>query len=255
MSMLRNVLYYMGLGPDEDYDDAYRHEDDEPHGPQRPVVEHPKRPVKTPTPNDDLIDLRQKPSGSNWLGSEGSAEAVRRGRQGSDRPLASESSASKSKPSPKPRTAPVRQSRSSASLSPSSVPSRPLKSVPPDGIDDSAAGITIRPVSGERRLTKPKPRPKPGFAKPKALTPSSFGEAKVLADEFKKSVPVILNLVDVERDLARRLIDFASGICYALDGGMEKVAPHVFLLTPESIEVTEDDRRRIQSDNYRNSVQ
>jgi cell division inhibitor SepF len=83
------------------------------------------------------------------------------------------------------------------------------------------------------------------LAKPRPLAPRSFGDAKILADEFKRSVPVIMNLQGVERDLARRLIDFASGVCYALDGSMEKIASQVFLLTPQEVEVSEEDRRRI----------
>jgi cell division inhibitor SepF len=55
-----------------------------------------------------------------------------------------------------------------------------------------------------------------------------------------------MNLQGVERDLARRLIDFASGICYALDGSMEKIASQVFLLTPKTVEVSEEDRRRFE---------
>ncbi len=87
-------------------------------------------------------------------------------------------------------------------------------------------------------------------AKPRTLTPESFADAKLVADEFKRDIPVLLNLQGLERDLARRLIDFASGICYALDGSMEKIASQVFLLIPESVEVSEEDRRRIEERGY-----
>ena len=87
-------------------------------------------------------------------------------------------------------------------------------------------------------------------AKPRTLAPESFGDAKLVADEFKRDIPVLLNLQGLERDLARRLIDFASGICYALDGSMEKIASQVFLLIPEGVEVSDEDRRRIEERGY-----
>ena len=57
-------------------------------------------------------------------------------------------------------------------------------------------------------------------------------QAQEVADKFKEGLPVIMNLEATERESARRLIDFASGICYALDGSMEKVATGVYLLKP-----------------------
>ena len=87
-------------------------------------------------------------------------------------------------------------------------------------------------------------------AKPRTLIPESFADAKLVADEFKRDVPVLLNLQGLDRDLARRLIDFASGICYALDGSMEKVASQVFLLIPDGGEVSDEDRRRIEERGY-----
>jgi cell division inhibitor SepF len=61
---------------------------------------------------------------------------------------------------------------------------------------------------------------------------------------------VLLNLQGLDRDLARRLIDFASGICYALDGSMEKIASQVFLLIPDGGQVSDEDRRRIEERGY-----
>ncbi len=87
-------------------------------------------------------------------------------------------------------------------------------------------------------------------AKPRTLLPESFADAKLVADDFKRDIPVVLNLQSVERDLARRLIDFASGICYVLDGSMEKIASQVFLLIPDSVEVSDEDRRRIEERGY-----
>src|SRR5579885_1938885 len=83
-------------------------------------------------------------------------------------------------------------------------------------------------------------------AKPYVVSPASFNEAQEVADKYKGNVPVIINLQNVDRDLSRRLIDFASGLCYGLGGTMEKVAHQVYLLTPSNVEVSPEERRRLQ---------
>lgn len=77
------------------------------------------------------------------------------------------------------------------------------------------------------------------------IVPKSFNDAQQIADKFKANVPVILNLQSAETDLAKRLIDFASGLTYALDGGMQRVADKVFLLTPRNVEVSAEERARL----------
>src|SRR3954454_19779194 len=64
------------------------------------------------------------------------------------------------------------------------------------------------------------------------VVPKSFNDAQQVADQFKDHIPVILNLQGTDTDLSKRLIDFASGLTYALDGGMQRIADKVFLLTP-----------------------
>ena len=59
------------------------------------------------------------------------------------------------------------------------------------------------------------------------------------------TIPVILNLQSAETDLAKRLIDFSSGLTYALDGGMQRVADKVFMLTPRNVEVSAEERARL----------
>lgn len=90
-----------------------------------------------------------------------------------------------------------------------------------------------------------RPQETPVVARPLVVSPTSFGAAQEVADKFKATRPVIMNLQGLDRDLQRRLIDFASGLCYGLAGQMKKVADHVFLLTPADVEVPDDERRRI----------
>ena len=66
-----------------------------------------------------------------------------------------------------------------------------------------------------------------------------------VADRFKRGVPVILNLQTTEAELSKRLIDFGSGLTYALDGGMQKIADKTFLLTPRNVEVSAEERARL----------
>ena len=75
--------------------------------------------------------------------------------------------------------------------------------------------------------------------------PKSFNDAQQIADKFKGTIPVILNLQSAETDLAKRLIDFSSGLTYALDGGMQRVADKVFMLTPRNVEVSAEERARL----------
>ena len=77
------------------------------------------------------------------------------------------------------------------------------------------------------------------------VMPKNFNDAQIIADKFKGDIPVILNLQSSETELAKRLIDFASGLTYALDGGMQRVADKVFLLTPKNVEVSAEERQRL----------
>lgn len=123
---------------------------------------------------------------------------------------------------------------------------RALRPVP-DLEDDGGVGA-VRPISGSEEISAVDViRPTAvSRAKPRSLSPQSFGDAKVVADDFKRQVPVVMNLIGVERDLERRLIDFSSGLCYGLGGSMDKLAPHVYLLVPKSVTVSDDDRRRLE---------
>ena len=77
------------------------------------------------------------------------------------------------------------------------------------------------------------------------VIPRNFNDAQQVADQFKRSVPVILNLQTTDHELSKRLIDFASGLTYALDGGMQRIAEKVFLLTPRNVEVSAEEKARL----------
>ena len=95
----------------------------------------------------------------------------------------------------------------------------------------------LRPVGGNGRSS--------GELQVHLVVPKSFNDAQQIADQFKDAIPVILNLQNTEADLSKRLIDFASGMTYALDGGMQRIADKVFLLTPRNVEVSAEERARL----------
>jgi cell division inhibitor SepF len=79
------------------------------------------------------------------------------------------------------------------------------------------------------------------------VEPKSFAEAQSIADKFKQGTPVILNMAMTKPDLAKRMLDFCSGLTYGLDGGLQKVSDRVFMLTPHNVQVSDSERRRLQS--------
>jgi cell division inhibitor SepF len=75
--------------------------------------------------------------------------------------------------------------------------------------------------------------------------PKRFNEAREIGERFRQGVPVIMNLQATEDGTARRLVDFASGLVFGLDGKIEMVASRVYLLTPANMEVSAEERERI----------
>jgi cell division inhibitor SepF len=111
------------------------------------------------------------------------------------------------------------------------------------------------PRQREEVAPAPTPTPRPSAVKPipmpatrvHVMEPKGFNDAQEVGDKLKAGQPVILNLQGVDRDLQRRLIDFSSGLAYALSGTMSKAADQVFLLTPSNVEVSEEEKERLQA--------
>jgi cell division inhibitor SepF len=101
-------------------------------------------------------------------------------------------------------------------------------------------------VVRSRRERDDAPQPMPA-TRVHVMEPRGFNDAQEVGDRLKSGQPVILNLQGVERDLQRRLIDFSSGLAYALNGTMSKAADQVFLLTPSNVEVSDEEKERLQA--------
>ena len=114
-----------------------------------------------------------------------------------------------------------------------------------DEIDDIFADDTP-PGGGRTRVLRPVGNGRAGEqVRVHLVVPKNFNDAQQIADKFKDSIPVILNLQGADTDLSKRLIDFASGLTYALDGGMQRIADKVFLRTPRNVEVSAEERARL----------
>lgn len=77
------------------------------------------------------------------------------------------------------------------------------------------------------------------------VTPTAFNDAQEVGDKFRDGFSVLMNLQAAGPDLSRRLVDFASGLAYALSGSMQPVADKVFLISPQGVEVSAEERRRL----------
>ncbi len=118
---------------------------------------------------------------------------------------------------------------------------RRLGREPDIGRAREAASARAVPGYGEPPAAGPGPQVKMHIVEPR-----SFSEAQSIADKYKTGVPVIMNLTTSDPDLAKRLIDFTSGLTYGADGGLQKVADRVFMLTPANVSVSAEDRRRLR---------
>jgi cell division inhibitor SepF len=114
-------------------------------------------------------------------------------------------------------------------------------------------GVTVRPIARDEAADISPQRASVVRAMPTNSTrvhvvePQGFNDAQEVGDRLKASQPVILNLQGVSRELQRRLIDFSSGLAYAVGGSMSRVAEQVFLLTPSNVEVSPEEKERLQA--------
>jgi cell division inhibitor SepF len=122
--------------------------------------------------------------------------------------------------------------------------------VEPPAPRESLSGM-VRPVPRDESDSLVKPRPavvrQQASAPVHVVEPNGFNDAQELGDRLKANEAVVLNLRGLERELQRRLIDFSSGLAYAVGGTMRKVDDQVFLLTPTAVEVSAEDKERLQA--------
>jgi cell division inhibitor SepF len=125
----------------------------------------------------------------------------------------------------------------------------------PEETEAPVATSTIRPFPREDPGAQPptitpravvRPVAADSGARVHVVAPLQFGDARQIADRLMSNQPVIVNLQVADRELMRRMIDFCSGVAYAMSGKMERVADKVFLVTPSNVQVSAEERQRLQ---------
>jgi len=139
---------------------------------------------------------------------------------------------------------PVVQSATVRPIEPARSPSvrvvEPVQRERPQAIPEPAVATTTDPSSGAKNAVRIVEN---RTATPHHLAPTTFNDAQGIGDRFKSGQPVIVNIQGAELNLRRRLIDFASGLCYALDGKMDRITETVYLLSPADVDIADADRR------------
>ncbi len=144
---------------------------------------------------------------------------------------------------PEPRSSDGYFGKSASSYdTPDTADTRHVRRLARNGEYDRGRGqASLRSVPTGGTVSSMTPQVKMHIAEPK-----TFSEIQAIADRLKSGTPVIMNLTMTKPDVAKRLIDFASGITYGLDGGLKKVSDKVFMLTPANVDVSAEDKRRLR---------
>ena len=94
--------------------------------------------------------------------------------------------------------------------------------------------------------------PTAGSVRVTTLHPRTYNEARAIGEHFREGTPVIMNLTEMDDADAKRLVDFAAGLIFGLRGSIERVTAKVFLLSPQNVEVTAEDKQRIAEGGFFN---
>lgn len=84
------------------------------------------------------------------------------------------------------------------------------------------------------------------------LHPRTYNEARTIGENFREGVPVIMNLSEMDDADAKRLVDFAAGLVFAVRGTIERITNKVFLLSPPNVSVAAEDKQRIAEGGFFN---
>ena len=128
------------------------------------------------------------------------------------------------------------------------IPSPRIRTLTPDETSGTAVAAAPSRVSPRAAVVTSSVRPisqETSGARVHIVAPGRFADAQEIANRIMNNQPVIVNMQSADRDLQRRMIDFCSGVTYALSGGMERVADEVFLLTPSNVKVSDEERQRL----------
>jgi cell division inhibitor SepF len=103
----------------------------------------------------------------------------------------------------------------------------------------------IEPVARTRQATEPTTGSQPALSRVTTLHPRSYEDARTIGEQYRDGNPVIINLTALSDAHARRVVDFAAGLAFAMRGDIDKVTDKVFLISPPDVDLTAEDHRRI----------
>src|SRR3954469_3036412 len=116
----------------------------------------------------------------------------------------------------------------------------------------TAAKLAVRePIAAVVEPT-PAPTPAPQPYRITTLHPRTYNEARTIGERFRDGMPVIMNLTEMDDADAKRLVDFAAGLSFGLRGSIERVTAKVFLISPQNVDVTAEDKARIREGGFFN---
>ncbi|MDQ3715275.1 MAG: cell division protein SepF [Actinomycetota bacterium] len=118
-----------------------------------------------------------------------------------------------------------------------------------------AAGSSVAPVVASGVALRDRPSPVSRAASEYRITtlhPRTYNEARTIGEHFRDGVPVIMNLSEMDDSDAKRLVDFAAGLSFGLRGSIERVTNKVFLISPQNVSVTAEDKARLKQNGFFN---
>ncbi|WP_028925718.1 cell division protein SepF [Pseudonocardia acaciae] len=219
MSTLYRLKAYFGMVPAEDmdayldYDDDHRYYDDRRSGYSEPGSERPERRVE------------RHPADAPY-------EAPYTARQSPERRYPERSYA---RPPAEPVTPPSSGVGRASLVHGSLAVDPPLAEPPRKPVAQVAPEQPVEPAAA---------RPLP-LSRITTVQPRSYDEARTIGERYREGIPVIMNLTELDDAAAKRLVDFAAGLVFALRGSFDKVTSRVFLISPPGVEVSAEDRRRL----------
>jgi cell division inhibitor SepF len=111
---------------------------------------------------------------------------------------------------------------------------------------------TVSNIEEHRRPRSTSSEPSSDLYRIETVTPRTYNDARTVGEHYRSGVPVIMNLSEIDDDDAKRLVDFAAGLVFAVHGSINRVTAKVFLLSPANVEVTDEDRQRIAAGGFYN---
>jgi len=134
-------------------------------------------------------------------------------------------------------------------IPPAGEPDDLSMAVPPTGPASTPAPVaptgTVNVLGGPTEAP-PEPAGPRQADRVHVTSPTTFNDVEEVGANFRDDVPVLMNLQGASETVAKRMLDFASGLIYGLDGSIERTGERIFLLTPSDVEVAADERARLR---------